>query len=265
MRTTAELKRMAREKLTNRLGILSGATVIYFAIGIGIAMVLLMAYGMNLATSGVFNSMEDMQRYVISMQSSVSYTLITNGVMLLVGALLSVFSTGVMYMCLKASRGQELKIEDMFFVIKNNPDKVIVICIIQSIAGILFNLPSDLIAIKYDPMLTVVRIQIIYYALSLIGFIGSMLVNVLMSQALFLYLDDPQESIIKYIEASGKVMVSNIGRYIGLELSFIPLFIAGAFTLGIGFIWIFPYYNTVLALFYMQLKGELGSKIDVKA
>lgn len=79
------------------------------------------------------------------------------------------------------------------------------------------------------------------------------------SQTYFIYkdLNDRGEadglSLTDYITRSRRLMVGNKGRYFMLQLSFLGWSILGSITLGIGFIWIYPYYKLTMANFYQDL------------
>ena len=63
----------------------------------------------------------------------------------------------------------------------------------------------------------------------------------------------PNEARLKSIE----IMRGHKGKLFGLDLSFIGWFLLGILSLGIGFIWIEPYFYTARASFYRNLKEEL--------
>ena len=64
----------------------------------------------------------------------------------------------------------------------------------------------------------------------------------------------PNEARLKSIE----MMRGRKGKMFGLDLSFIGWFLLGILSLGIGFIWISPYFRTTKAAFYSDLKEELN-------
>jgi len=263
MRKPSDYKLVARQRMFNKYGILASGTVIYGAIMISIFMAILVVYSMNLLTKGVFNSMETMQAYIDNMATSYTYSVVYELAVMLIGALLSTVSVAVQYMCLKTARNQEVKISDMLYVVKNNPDKVIIIYIIQQLLMFLFNLPANIIAIIANKNLQVGMWEVLYFVFMILGYLADIIIITLLSQAMFIYLDNPQEGSLNCIEASVRVMKNNFQGYIRLLISFIPLQLMGVFTLGIGYIWVIPYQNTTFALFYMKLKGEFGSTIDV--
>lgn len=60
-------------------------------------------------------------------------------------------------------------------------------------------------------------------------------------------------SLTTYITKSQQLMMGNKWRYFVLQLSFLGWWILGFITLGIGFIWIFPYYKLTMVNFYRDL------------
>lgn len=66
----------------------------------------------------------------------------------------------------------------------------------------------------------------------------------------------PNEARLKSIE----MMRGHKGKLFGLELSFIGWFLLCILSLGIGFIWLAPYYQTTHAAFYHNLLEEQAQK-----
>lgn len=262
MRKARDFKRLAAQRMFKGFGTLAGATAIYGGIYVVIVMAILVAYTLNLVTQGVFASAGTMEMYMDEVRNSLKYYFTIQIVVMLVGAIMSTISVSIMYMCLKTARGQEIKLSDLLYVVKNNPDKVIIIYLIQELLMFLFSIPANMITMLIDTKGNT-TLEIVSYALLIFGYVADIYITTMFSQALFLYIDDPMENPIRCIEMSMHVMKRHIGRYIMLFISFIPLYVLAAFTFGIMYIWILPYQNTTFALFYMQLKGELGSTIDV--
>ena len=80
------------------------------------------------------------------------------------------------------------------------------------------------------------------------------------SQTYFIYKDLNDRGLANnykltdYITKSRQLMVGNKWRYFVLQLSFIGWWLLGFLTLGVGFIWIYPYYKLTMANFYKDLK-----------
>ena len=74
--------------------------------------------------------------------------------------------------------------------------------------------------------------------------------------ALYVFLDNPELSPLEAIKKSKEMMYGHRWELFVLELRFIPWFLLGIITLGIGFIWIVPYFMTAYSEFYIQLKEK---------
>jgi len=72
----------------------------------------------------------------------------------------------------------------------------------------------------------------------------------------YVFLDNPEISPLEAIKKSKEMMYGHRWELFVLELRFIPWFLLGVITLGIGFIWIVPYFMTAYSEFYIQLKEK---------
>jgi Predicted integral membrane protein len=110
------------------------------------------------------------------------------------------------------------------------------------------------------------QLIIIYVLISIFTFLWALLLiipgivkSIAYSQTYFIYKDfndrglTDNYSLTTYINKSQQLMMGNKWRYFVLQLSFIGWWILGAITLGIGFIWIYPYYKLTMANFYRDL------------
>ncbi len=78
------------------------------------------------------------------------------------------------------------------------------------------------------------------------------------SMAYFIMTDNPQLSAFEALNQSKHMMTGCKGKLFRLWLSFFGWFILGIITLGIGFLWVLPYYNTAKAKFYQDLLDNLS-------
>ena len=74
--------------------------------------------------------------------------------------------------------------------------------------------------------------------------------------ALYVFLENPELSPFEALKKSKEMMYGHRWELFVLELRFIPWFLLGVITLGIGFIWIVPYFMTAYSEFYIQLKEK---------
>lgn len=92
-------------------------------------------------------------------------------------------------------------------------------------------------------------------------FIPGVIKAIAYSQAEFLYADDVKqgktiESMGEYLSRSQALMDGHKVQYFWLQVQFIPWWILAAITFGLASFWILPYYETVMAEFYLSLRNE---------
>ncbi len=266
----ARLKSAAKAKLANQYGVTLGTYMIMMAILSGVLFFLMIALswtlvpkmleGMDLsilnATTISQEEFLDFEMSLIEKTDTIEYDLLFRLGSVVIGALIATLSTGFSYVCLKLGRSAKVSVSDLFFVYKNNPDKVIMLYgltfVIQFIAG----LPAYAMyyAVKNRP--DDVTLNLLYTLLNIGCFVISYLISLMVSQVYFLYLDDPQAKVMDILHASMNMMKGNLGRLLYLEISFIGwLFLVGL-SFGIASIWIMPYMGTAMAEFYRTTKGE---------
>ena len=82
------------------------------------------------------------------------------------------------------------------------------------------------------------------------------------SMTYYVLCDHPGYTAKEAITESRKLMQGNKMRLFCLQLSFIGWFIVGLLCLGIGLLWVMPYYKAAEAEFYQDLVKFSPSKID---
>lgn len=87
------------------------------------------------------------------------------------------------------------------------------------------------------------------------------------SQAFFILIDNPDMSPMEALNKSKQLMRGNVGKLFVLYLSFIGWGILAALTLGIGMLWLSPYFYAAIAVFYHELinkkDDENGNMLDI--
>lgn len=75
------------------------------------------------------------------------------------------------------------------------------------------------------------------------------------SMAFYILKDNPELTGMEAFRRSAELTEGNKGRLFDLYIGFLGWFILCIFTLGIGFLWLFPYIKMAEAGFYEDLKG----------
>lgn len=76
------------------------------------------------------------------------------------------------------------------------------------------------------------------------------------SMTFYILADDPNISAVDALNKSKAMMDGNKMDLFLMSLSFIGWALLCILTLGIGFLWLFPYMNVSIAKFYQDIKGE---------
>ena len=86
--------------------------------------------------------------------------------------------------------------------------------------------------------------------------IPGVIVSFMFAQANYILAENPEKSSIECLKESAAMMKGYKFEYFVLYLSFIGWFILSVLTLGIGFLWLVPYYQVTTANFYLELKNN---------
>ena len=81
----------------------------------------------------------------------------------------------------------------------------------------------------------------------------SVFVDLLFSQCYYVMLDFEQYTGAQVMNTAAQLIRGNMGRLFYIVLSFFPLYLLGILSMGIGFLWIYPYKEATLANFYLDL------------
>ena len=100
----------------------------------------------------------------------------------------------------------------------------------------------------------IMTIFIILWALLLI--IPGIVAGLSYAMTYFILAENPQTRALDAIRKSKDMMKGSRWKLFCLGLRFIGWLILGILSLGIGFLWIMPYFWTSVANFYMDIKGD---------
>ena len=110
--------------------------------------------------------------------------------------------------------------------------------------------------------LTAVVLVFVYTFLwSLLLYIPGIIKGLSYSQTYFIMRENPEMSGEQAIQQSMKMMHGHKMDLFLLGLSFIGWILLGVITLGIGYLWIYPYVYTTFAAFYEELKEDYETRI----
>ncbi len=235
-RTSAELKRLAREKLTGHWGLVIGATLLS---GLITSAILIPFYCLFL-----FSGM--------GMVQFVTYML----AVLFVSIIAMLMRCGITRMMLGFARKRDPELSMMFGEFTRRPDRYILASLVIFGIELLCILPGS-ICWSVGMVQGAVLANVIGFVLYLVGIVVLILVSLHFALAYFLLVDNTQMGALEALRESRSLMDGNKGRLFYLYLSFIGWSLLGMCSCGLGMLWITPYISQTLISFYLDVTGEL--------
>lgn len=182
--------------------------------------------------------------------------------LIILSLVFSIVTAGFSYMALRVARGQECAIGDLLYFFRNHPDRVIIATLVLAVIDMLATIPVTYYNFTAE-LGTTMEAQmdwlVNYGLLLMISTVVSTLLCIPFAMIYFLLSDDSEMSGMEAVKASARMMKGKIGRYLLLQISFVPLLILSVFTLYIALLWIVPYMETASAMFYRDAMGEFNA------
>lgn len=195
---------------------------------------------------------------VLSATSNDSYAGIAIGlaisfILVLLGTILNV---GQCSFYLNVACEQKYEFSNLFTGFKVHPDKIIITQIIIQLLTALPLLPAIGVMWYSFKAYNIIVVFLIGCILLIIGAGLSWWIYLRYSQVYYLLLDFPDYSAKELMKMSWRLMKGHCGRLLYIQVSFLPLMLAGLVSLGIGFLLIKPYQYMTYTLFYLDLIQE---------
>ena len=233
--SAAQLKAIAKERSLDKYGTLIAANVIIFAIQIII--------------SGITT---------ISSSGNLLIFVINQFISLIVSILLGLLVSGKAYLYMNLVYSQTISASDIFFGLKQHPEKAVAIQALFVIVDFLVSLPAALLLFfsGYNPSMNA------YIAITvalIFGIAINIYVSLTYSQAFFLLHDFPDRSAKELLLTSRNLMNGNRLKLLYVNISFIPLYVLGVISLFIPLLWISVYRYATIAAFYQDLIAKAGN------
>lgn len=195
---------------------------------------------------------------VLSATSNDSYAGIAIGlaisfILVLLGTILNV---GQCSFYLNVACGQKYEFSNLFTGFKVHPDKIIITQVIIQLLTALPLLPAIGVMWYSFKAYNIIVVFLIGCILLIIGAGLSWWIYLRYSQVYYLLLDFPDYSAKELLKMSWRLMKGHCGRLLYIQVSFLPLMLAGLVSLGVGFLLIKPYQYMTYTLFYLDLIQE---------
>ncbi|MCM1044860.1 MAG: DUF975 family protein [Candidatus Gastranaerophilales bacterium] len=170
--------------------------------------------------------------------------------------LLSILSTlleiGSYFLLLKLISGQAYSVSDLFMAFCKDPGRSVTVVVMATLLRLVCLLPYYICSylFQHNPILF---LSFLMFVCLIAGFAVYIPLTLSLCMSPLLLLDFPQYSASDILRYSARIMNGNKGRLFLLELSFLPLNILCVFSFGIGNLWLMPYMQTTIVLFYLDI------------
>lgn len=272
--TCKELKQIARGALSKNWG-LAIAAIFIFNIISNIASApfstpLSNLYSLSLADSLAEAGVPEVyleELYNVAVPGTLSIV-IAFAATLIISLIISIVSAGQCKLHLSMIRDEKPDLMDLFAQFKHRPDRFIVANLLLTAIQLACMIPMFVVAIltvifafsgNTTGALICALLIFIVYILSLVLMLYFQFKY---SQIIFLLVDHPEMKVIESFKESSRIMKGNIGSYLYMSLSFLPMILLVMFTCGIGTFFVTPYMLTTQAAFYMDVSGDFWRRAE---
>lgn len=244
----SDLKAKAKDQLLGNYGIATGSFALLFVLVYALISILIGALTASITPDAV-----------AAAGGSVPNQIKTYAISTVIAILSAVLTVGHLYILKQISEGRSPVMSDLFFAIRNHPDKVIIIALTLILAQIILCLPATLVGgslafgqnLDFDG-----KTFLLYIVLYLAGMIASYYIDLMLAMSYMIYLDDPQKRVTEIIRQSISMMKGNKFRYFYMILSFLGYWALILLSIGIAALWVIPYQNMTVVQFYTDLRDN---------
>lgn len=229
---TCELKARARVLLEGQYRLLVLITFILMMAQYVLDAVINFAFPTSSATSSILY-------FACSLLSNILYVLLL---------------AGAYKIYLNRMRGLPIEQPELFFAFSNQPEQVAIYALVRFVISFGFTETLDWFineVFSGNPSFPILIDVLILLIITVIV----IWLHLSFSMTLYLYCDSPWKKAPDLLRESNQLMNGNRGRLLLLNLSFVGISILGVLSLGIGMLFIEPYLNMTLVLFYEDLTG----------
>lgn len=184
---------------------------------------------------------------------------------------------GLIYSFMKIYRNEEYSYGDLFTSAFNNFAKVwkvvgnqllklivpiilVAVSVFILIGGLVFTVIATNTSSDSSTIFTI--LAGIFLIVGYIGYIASLIYlfvkDLLYVLSYYVMHDNPNMTAKQIVEESERIMKGQRGKYFGLELSFFGWILLAILTFGIGIIFLMPYMQISVAIFYEDKIGKLN-------
>lgn len=198
--------------------------------------------------------------FSIGLDAKFNFALVTYLVAaVIIKVLCQLLSIGVMRMHLLLAQEQQASYMDLFWAVRNKPDRFLVVTLLFAAVLCVPAVPVIAGAFWMEKAGSVAG-YVIFTAVVLLFLVLELYV-LYFFDLVYLYLIEHEEITAgQGLRDVWEMMRGNAGKLFVLQLSFIGWQLLGVCSLGIGMLWIQPYMNQTIVNFYLDLTGGFEKK-----
>lgn len=247
-----ELKRRSRQFLLGNYGIV---IVAYILVQVIVSAVM----------SPFQTSIQNSVRHAALTGQAFSFPWVSFIAIVLISLASVVLTCGLSNMHLQIARGEKPTVLAIFSLFKLRPDRFIVVGILLALIGIACMVPGYIILFVASillPDLDTIAILILIAAILCIiaGVVLEVFFSLRFALSIYYLIDDVNTSAVESMKLSFHAMKGNCSRLLYMIFSFLPMTLLIILSFGIASLWIQPYIENVMAVFYLDASGELKRK-----
>lgn len=223
---SAQVKSQARQALTGHYGTVIAANLLYLVLSFFIAEL----FASMAAGTGII--------YVI-------LSFLFNGI---ASAISGILTLGLYFIYANLLFDQPASVQDLFHPFRENPQKAMTIAAVFYLVNYICMLPSTIYlgissAPVYDRLL-------LYILLMALGGLAMFFFQLYFLFTYFLLLDYPSMTVKELFHRSRQLMLGRKRTLFYIEVSFLPLYLIGFLTFGIGCLYVMAYQFQTVTAFY---------------
>lgn len=252
------LKDAAKERLTGKFSSAVLLTLFHSIINSTVTLAI-SSFMSIIITCIAFLTTGNTETYKMNFATSLCIYLVQYVLIQISYVLCGVFNTGSSLFFLNLASGRAANISDLFYGFQHMFKKSLRISLVTTLLNSLCMLPYDIFSFlatenSYGKWLVYALIAWI------IGMLIYIPIALNLSQSYFLLLDFPSRSPREILRLSIRIMKGRKRKLFLLQLSFLPLLFLGVLSFGMGNLWITPYMNMTMALYFLDIMKPASSK-----
>ncbi len=244
----SQLKDHARDKMAGQYG-----NAILMSICEG-----LITFSLTFAVSMIFTMISTIQILMGgSGESSLAEFLLLTLCTTICSVFTGIFRTGTTLFYLNLSCGRPATISNLFYGYKYMFKKSLTISAVVILLNAVCSLPYEICYFLMGKSTDKVPLALLCIAFIIIGMCVYLPIAFGLSQSFYLLLDFPQYSASEIMKLSFRIMKGHKWELFCLRLSFIPMYLLGLLSFGIGNLWVKAYQSMTCSLYFLDLmQGE---------